>query len=744
MATAALNPATNSEIMDGPDALRPSPDSDIYDDVIGQKHQVKTEDPDDSQLSEVPEPEPTPAKKKRAAPKKEKAPAAEAKTESKRDFAVAAMTTKAALNKPSKSGTTGEERGDPEDDAFEDADPEEIKQALSRPPPVNSDYLPLPWKGRLGYACLNTYLRNSNPPVFQSRTTRIASILEHRHPLKDPSQPEHPIKNRPDKEQPADIRRGQEYVEQIALANCRDMIKMVRWNDRYNIKFFRLSSEAFPFASHAEYGYKLAPFASEALAEVGKVIAELGHRVSTHPGQFTQLGSPRDSVIKAAFADLEFHDEFLSLLKLPPQQDRDAVMVLHMGGTFGDKAATLDRFRTNYSKLSDSVKRRLVLENDDMCWGVHDLLPICEELGIPMVLDWHHHNIIFDNTKIREGSYDMREMLPQIKQNWDAKQITQKMHYSEPTPAAITGSQRRKHNPRVWSLPPCPDDMDLMIEAKDKEQAVFELMRTFKLPGFNKIGEVIPHTREDDNKPIRPVRAKKAAPKKKKGKNAEDEAEEDVVMEDAADANESTGVIPEEEVGMGGPDGRVYWPMGMEEWLRPVKRVVVKKDPADKKAPAKKTKAAIKAEEAEAGMTDGSIVDGESAKDDNASTAVEDSLASDTAPSAPPSATKAAADKKAKRAAAGLPTSETAGVTPSKPKASRKPAAKKVKKEPTPEDEEAAPSPSEMSDSEIEDRMEAAEKELHGKTPLKRQASRASGRAKAQVTYKEEAHSDVE
>ena len=45
----------------------------------------------------------------------------------------------------------------------------------------------------------------------------------------------------------------------------------------------------FPFASHVEYGYKLAPFASEALAEAGKVAAELGHRLTTHPGQVSLL-----------------------------------------------------------------------------------------------------------------------------------------------------------------------------------------------------------------------------------------------------------------------------------------------------------------------------------------------------------------------------------------------------------------------------------------------------------------------
>jgi UV DNA damage endonuclease len=132
---------------------------------------------------------------------------------------------------------------------------------------------------------LNTYLRSCNPPVFTSRTCRIASILDHRHPLKDPSQPEHPTKNRPDKSKPASVERGQRYVEDLCLANVRDLPKMLRWNDKYGIKFMRLSSEMFPFASHAEYGYKLAPFASEALAEVGKVVTELGHRVSTHPGQ---------------------------------------------------------------------------------------------------------------------------------------------------------------------------------------------------------------------------------------------------------------------------------------------------------------------------------------------------------------------------------------------------------------------------------------------------------------------------
>ncbi|KAJ9272877.1 hypothetical protein DTO212C5_1138 [Paecilomyces variotii] len=450
---------------------------------------------------------------------------------------------------------------DPESDEDVPVDPEEFKEALSRPPPVNSSYLPLPWKGRLGYACLNTYLRYSNPPVFSSRTCRIASILENRHPLKDPTQPAHPTKNRPDRDQPADEARGMAYVQALGLANARDIVKMLRWNDKYGIKFMRLSSEMFPFASHEVYGYRLAPFASEVLAEAGRVAAALGHRLTTHPGQFTQLGSPRKQVIESSVRDLEYHSEMLQLLKLPPQQDRDAVMILHMGGVFGDKAATLDRFRKNYKELSQDIKNRLVLENDDVSWSVHDLLPICEELNIPLVLDFHHHNIIFDSDKVREGTLDIMSLYDRIKATWTRKGITQKMHYSEPTPSAITNRQRRKHNPRVATLPPCDPTMDLMIEAKDKEQAVFELMRTFKLPGFDLFNDMIPHVRNDENKPVKPPRK---SPKKNNG------------FVDLEQLVPPPPVVPEDEVGMGGPERRVYWPPGMEEWLRPKKVVRLK------------------------------------------------------------------------------------------------------------------------------------------------------------------------
>ncbi|KAK3370677.1 UV-endonuclease UvdE-domain-containing protein [Podospora didyma] len=478
---------------------------------------------------------------------------------------------------------TEEAEAQPETDATVTAGqvnelPDAPERGAGRPPPVNSNYLPLPWKGRLGYACLNTYLRAAKPPVFSSRTCRMASIIEHRHPLQDDSQPEHATKNRPDKSRDPIRELGDKFVQDLGLANARDIVKMLRWNDKYGIRFMRLSSEMFPFASHEVHGYKLAPFASTVLAEAGKAAAELGHRLTTHPGQFTQLGSPRKEVVDAAMRDLEYHNELLTLLKLPEQQDRDAVMILHMGGTYGDKPTTLDRFRVNYAKLSLEVKRRLVLENDDVAWSVHDLLPICEELNIPLVLDYHHHNIIFDSSKCREGTHDIsqHEIMERISATWKRKGITQKMHYSEPCSGAVTPRDRRKHSPRVMTLPPCPPDMDLMIEAKDKEQAVFELMRTFKLPGFEKIHDMIPHERDDESRPAPKVAKKKksgAAAKRKRLADDDSAYEGEGNVGEVEEDEEPKGKeVSDEDFGMGGPENRVYWPPGNEAWLKPKKR----------------------------------------------------------------------------------------------------------------------------------------------------------------------------
>ncbi|KAJ3155925.1 hypothetical protein HDU89_005486 [Geranomyces variabilis] len=339
-------------------------------------------------------------------------------------------------------------------------------------------------KLRLGYACLNTVLRAQDPSVFCSRTCRLATVRES----------------------------GIEHAHKLALQNARDIIPMLRWNEAHHIRFMRLSSEMLPFASHAEVGYRVAdvPGLVEAFKEVGEVAKALGHRLTMHPGQFCQLASPREVVFDAAIRDLEFHADILEMIGLGP----DSVMIIHMGGVYNDKEATLARFIERWPRVPPRIQSRIVLENDDVSYSVHDLLPISEQLQIPLVLDWHHANII--TSPEPSESY-----LPRINAVWHARGIRPKQHYSEPRSTAVTPHEMRAHSKRVEALPPCAPGTDLMIEAKDKEQAVMHLYRRFQLEEVADEYPVTPERQEELAK------LAKRAPKKPKKVKPEAEGDDD-------------------------------------------------------------------------------------------------------------------------------------------------------------------------------------------------------------------------
>ncbi|KZT08073.1 UV-endonuclease UvdE [Laetiporus sulphureus 93-53] len=299
--------------------------------------------------------------------------------------------------------------------------------------------------GRLGYACLNTLLRAIKPdPVFCSRTCRLDTIKKN----------------------------GIEFAKDLGLKNCTDLLQVIEWNEANKIRFFRVSSEIFPFASHKVHGYDL-DYARKELKAAGDLARKYGHRLTTHPGQFTQLASPKDDVVAASVRELEYHCQMMRYMEL----DQDGVIIIHMGGVYGDKEGTLARFRENYrTRLTDEMKARLVLENDEICYDPDDLLPVCEELDIPMVLDYHHN-------WINPSVLPLPELCTRVTATWTRKGIRQKQHLSEPRPGAETVMEKRAHADRCAELPQVliGGDVDLMIEAKDKEQAVFHLYRIYGL-----------------------------------------------------------------------------------------------------------------------------------------------------------------------------------------------------------------------------------------------------------------------
>ncbi|KAJ7661690.1 UV-endonuclease UvdE-domain-containing protein [Mycena rosella] len=319
------------------------------------------------------------------------------------------------------------------------------------------------FKGRLGYACLNTVLRNKKPAkdsIFCSRTCRLDSIKKN----------------------------GIDWVKDLGRQNVQDLLTMIQWNEDNNIKFMRMSSEMFPFASHAVHGYSL-EYCAPLLARVGELAKKLDHRLTAHPGQYTQLGSPKAEVVQASVRELAYHSEMMDRMGLGV----DSVMIIHGGGMYDDKNATLGRIKKTITEvLSPGVRARLVLENDEMCYNAEDLLPLCEELDVPLVFDYHHDALF-------PSSITPSEIIRRANAIWDRRGIKPKQHLSEARPGAVTLMERRAHADRCESLPvDLPDNMgmwkvplhaaifdsscsDLMIEAKDKEQAVLHLYRIYGL-----------------------------------------------------------------------------------------------------------------------------------------------------------------------------------------------------------------------------------------------------------------------
>ncbi|KAJ7451822.1 UV-endonuclease UvdE-domain-containing protein [Mycena galericulata] len=353
-----------------------------------------------------------------------------------------------------KLETVGEKRKRAPDDAEAvDVDIPVTKSKKTRQPKPEPTYV-IPdvlrkettFKGRLGYACLNKVLRNIKPAkdsVFSSRTCRLDSIKKH----------------------------GIEWVKDLGRKNVEDLLTMIQWNENNNIRFMRMSSEMFPFASHATHGYSL-EYCAPVLARVGELANKLGHRLTAHPGQYTQLGSLKPEVIQSSVRELAYHTEMMDRMGLGV----DSVMIVHGGGMYEDKIATLGRIKKTITEvLPPAVRARLVLENDEMCYNAEDLLPLCEELDVPLVFDYHHDALF-------PSSIPPSEIIARANAIWARRGIKPKQHLSEPRPGAITLMERRAHADRCESLPAdLPDDMDLMIEAKDKEQAVLHLYRVYGL-----------------------------------------------------------------------------------------------------------------------------------------------------------------------------------------------------------------------------------------------------------------------
>lgn len=303
---------------------------------------------------------------------------------------------------------------------------------------------------RIGYCCINVYLRSLG--IFTSRTCRLETIKQN----------------------------GIEYSYNLAHQNLNDLAVILRWNHKNNINLYRMSSEIFPFATHPDYYkiYDIKQFTNK-LKKIGELSKKYNQRLTFHPGQHCVVASNRDCVVNHAVIDIDFHAKLLDLMEIGD----DGVIVIHGGSKQDGKDIALARFINNFPKLSESSQKRLVLENCEMMYSIEDLLPVSKLLQIPIVIDYHHHNI-------NPGTQDLRKLTNEVLKVWSDKKITPLFHLSESKPEVkITDSltARRAHSDYITFFPNdlleilITNKIDLDIEAKMKEQAVFQLYKIYNM-----------------------------------------------------------------------------------------------------------------------------------------------------------------------------------------------------------------------------------------------------------------------
>jgi UV DNA damage endonuclease len=219
---------------------------------------------------------------------------------------------------------------------------------------------------------------------------------------------------------------GLQLASDIALANARDLLTILQWNESQGIRLFRVGSELFPRWNH----YELAALPDIAeitqhLRAAGDYAKAHGHRITTHPGPFHILGSPDAVVVDNSIISLERHSELFDLMGFAPSFDNP--INIHIGATYGDKPGTVDRWLRNYDRLSDACKSRLVIENDDKAsmYSVRELYnTLYAAAGIPVTFDYWHHTF---NT----GDLSEEEAFFMARETWEFHGVTQCTHYSE-------------------------------------------------------------------------------------------------------------------------------------------------------------------------------------------------------------------------------------------------------------------------------------------------------------------------
>lgn len=269
---------------------------------------------------------------------------------------------------------------------------------------------------------------------------------------------------------------------ELTAENLKSTRRMIFYNIAHEIELYRLSSSIVPLATHPEVMWDfVTPFQKE-WQELGELIRQHQLRISFHPNQFTLFTSPQNKITDNAVIDMEYHYRMLEAMGV----EKNAVLNIHIGGAYGDKMETIQRFHQNLQKLPAHIKEVMTLENDDKTYNADETLLACEKESVRFVFDYHHH-------MANLGVLPLTEILSRTVATWEKTNLPPKIHVSSPKSEKAYRSHADYVDveflmPLIGALKELKVDVDFMIEAKTKDLAMLQLISDVsKIRGVKRI-----------------------------------------------------------------------------------------------------------------------------------------------------------------------------------------------------------------------------------------------------------------
>jgi len=260
-------------------------------------------------------------------------------------------------------------------------------------------------------------------------------------------------------------------LERISLLNLQNTLRILKHNAASDIHFYRLSSRLIPLANHEElldWNY-LKPL-HKLLREIGDFAKENNMRIDFHPDHFVLINSMKKEILINSIQTLKMHYLLLKGMGIEPTHR----CVMHVGGNYKETDVSLERFIDNWMVVPRSIQKMIMLENDDTSFTLEDTLYLCEKLDIPLVFDYHHHLAYHRNP-------DWEVHWNRVIQTWRHSPLPVKMHISSPKSQKAFRHHADFVDVEMFfrflnEIKGSVRQIDCMIEAKRKDEALFHLM----------------------------------------------------------------------------------------------------------------------------------------------------------------------------------------------------------------------------------------------------------------------------